>query len=354
MCEQTPISFANLTLRWGEPGYWDGRHNPYSDFVEMIPLPSRIDFKKLSFALTGPETALLGSLHAFTNLKCLTLNLYDMRCVYVLQAILERLCTPSVQFLKVQGIEDWRVRWQASFNYNLASLRGLLVEVGCEDDVMLDNADSSDSDTLDRPPPSNVMWETVLTFYQHSTFVDISYDDDAKPFLNYAPSYADSHHLDPVPLIQWLVKSIQFVYEIQDSDSLFMTLGPVPRVTDLTKILQAIQPLDLGSVFPFFLHLELPHVITPSIANLLHHNIDTLNIVPASHATMDPFIVTAWIRLLPKLTNLNFDLKMSKDFSTPYNRCTAATYSLSTFGEATAIFLNVSRSDGPDGQERAF
>lgn len=218
-------------------------------------------------------------LAAFSALKCLTLSALRRQLPsYALQAILEQLRVPSLQFREVDGVDDWRIQWRDSFKDALPNLRGLRLKSHSDDPVMW-NAEPDYEFEENISPPSNVMWDTVLTFYRQSVFFHIEYHHYHSAFVDYAPAYASSHQLDPVPLIQWHVKSNQFFRTMKDFNSAFITVGPVSS-TDLTTILRGIQSTELRAGFPMDLSLQLPPGTTPPIATLLHHAVDVLYIYP--------------------------------------------------------------------------
>ena len=294
-------------------------------------------------------------LAAFSALKCLALSATrKSRSSYTLQAILEQLRVPSLQFLEIVEVDDWRIQWRDSFKDALPNLQGLRLEVPWDDPVMWNEGEFpyyEFEETI--APPSNIMWDTVLTFYQQSVFFHIEYPDEAhgsSAFLDYAPAYASTHQLDPVPLIQWHVKSKQFFRTMEDFDVVFIPVGPVSS-TDLTTILRGIQSTELRAGFQMELSLNLPPGTTPSIATLLHHAVSNLYLYPEFDSVIDPSFIPACIRSLPNFNHLDVDLRLSDDFSLPFNECFAATYSFSsliaTYGNELHFNLDVSRSGDP-------
>jgi hypothetical protein len=208
--------------------------------------------------------------------------------------------------------------------------------------------DEGDEESEEILPPSNVMWDNVLTLQQRSIFFDIHYYDPGSPFLDYAPSYASSNQLDPVPLIQWHVKSLQFFHAAAGLDSFFVSIGVV-SLTDLRTILLAIKPIAFNG-FEMQLSLRFPKDAPPSIAYLLPENITELSISPPSYSILDPSVIPGCIHSLPNLEYLNIYLNMSGDEFQPCNKCTTARYSfrsLTAGNRITNVHLMISRSSGP-------
>jgi hypothetical protein len=140
---------------------------------------------------------------------------------------------------------------------------------------------------------------------------------------------------------------------MEDFDYVFIRVGPVAS-TDLTTILRGIQSTELRAGFPMYLSFDLPTGTTPSIAHLLHHAVSDLSLYYREFdAAVDPSFIPACIRSLPNLKHLEVAIRLSADFSVPFNRCTAATYSfaslIATYGNLLVreIYLNVSRSGDP-------
>jgi hypothetical protein len=219
---QTIPSLRNLEIRWnfvGNDADWD--------FIESI--PPQINLENLTFGLNSTlETSLLNCLNVFGHLRHLILQ-NKVKSEHSLQNILERLHCPSLVFLEVEMVADWRIQWRESFEESFPNLRGLRLIVDLQDAVMYDHEDDYYSE--ERLPPSNVMWETILTLQQRSIFFDIHYFEPHSRFLDYAPSYAASHQLDPQPLIQWHVKSLMFFRAMEGCDYFFVNLN-APQFTD--------------------------------------------------------------------------------------------------------------------------
>ena len=76
-----------------------------------------------------------------------------------------------------------------------------------------------------------------------------------------------------------------------------------------------------------FLDLVFPVDTTPSVARLLPDSVENLTITLPSVCVLDPSVIPACIRSLPKLASLEISLNLSRDNFQPSNRCTAATCS---------------------------
>jgi len=316
MWTQSPPSLAKLELRWAG----NLETNAYSEFFDSIPPQSRVEALE-SGLQSSFATRMLLSLHAFDGLAFLKLRNETMPG-YNLQTIL-LLRAPSLEILELENVTDWRIQWRKSFEHTIPNLRGLRLNIkGYEDDVMF--GDEDDLFGQATTPPTDIKWDTVLTLYQRSIFFEISYPKHiTNPFLNYAPSYASAHHLDPVPLIQWQVKCSQFFLAKDGRDDLYVHVGV--RLVDLSTILSAIKSMDFG-VWRIHLELDLPEDTTPSITYLLHKNISNLTITPPYNRVLDPSVVPACIRSLPNLEYLSVHIDVTHDFR-PLRRCTTGTCS---------------------------
>ena len=313
---QTIPSLRNLEIRWNFVG-----NDADLRFVESI--PPKTNLEKLTFGLNSTiETSFLNCLNAFGHLKHLKLQ-NDTKSEHALQIILEQIHCPSLVFLEVERVTDWRIQWRESFEESFPNLRGLRLKVDWEDAVMYDHEGGYYND--EKLPPSNVMWETILTLQRRYIFFDIHYYESDSPFLDYAPSFAASHQMDPRPLIQWYVKSLMFFRAMEGCDYLFVNTKP-PHFTDLKTILEAIVCIDfLG--FKMQLSLKLPHGTTPLIAQLLPTNVFELSISPPSKGVLDSAVIPACIRSLPILEYLDVYINMSRHTFQPFNSCTTAKYS---------------------------
>src|SRR5215471_12861684 len=229
---QTMPSLRNLEIRWNFVG-----NDADLKFIKSIP-PS-IYLENLTFGVNSVfETSLLSCLNAFGRLKHLTLK-NERKSEYTLQNILELLHCPSLVFLEVEMVTDWRIQWRESFDKCFPNLRGLRLKVDWQDSVMYDQ----DIYSEERLPPSNVMWETVLTLHRRSIFFDIHFYDPDCPFLDYAPSYATSHQLVPGSLIEWHIKSLMFFRAMEGCNYFFVNIK-APQFTDLKIILETIINID--------------------------------------------------------------------------------------------------------------
>ena len=302
-------SLESLYLCWDE----NTEPNVYGEFLESILPRGRI--KRLEVEVKSAfKASFLSSLKLLTSLKDLKLN----RSTYSLQTILESLEAPSLETLEVGPVLDWRLEWRKSFEDAIPNLRGLRVEIEWPED-------EDEQDELDGPP-KDVKWETVMTLYHRSIYFDIHKGwDDHHPFLDYAPSYASRHGLDPAPLIQWQVKSLQLFTAKSGCGYIFVNLTEIP-FNELSMILRSMKSVDFcGSGMQ--LSLDLPLETTASIADILPDNIFELTIKPPPGGFLDPSVIPACIRSLPNLEYLAIHLNASGPDLKPVNGCTAATYS---------------------------
>ena len=188
-----------------------------------------------------------------------------------------------------------------------------------------------------------------MTLYRRSIYFDIHYNWNYHyPFLDYAPSYASRHGLDPASLIQWQVKSLQLFRAKSGCDYIFVKLAEIP-FNELLMILQSMKSLDFcGSGMQ--LSLDLPLETTVSIADILPDNIFELSIQPPPGGFLDPSVVPACIRSLPNLEYLDVYLTASGSDLKPVNGCTAATCSFQspqTGLERSSTDMKVSREGAP-------
>lgn len=312
--------------------------NAYSEILESIH-QSRV--KELTFGLMPTlEFCNLSSRGVFSGLTFLHLRI-GRKSEYTLQTILDQLHAPALEILEVDNISDWRIQWPESFEEAIPNLRGLRLHMsGWEDDVMFDSP-PPDLDSEQRIPPSSVMWNTALTLYRRYIFFDIFYCDPVCPFLDYAPSYASAHQLDPVPLVQWLIKSFQFFSGKDGGKYIHMKVGDVP-LTDLSTILSSMKSMDFGR-FEMIISLDLPHGTPTSIADLLPHNIYDLSIRPPFEGFLDPSVVPECIRSLPNLEHVNISLNVWWPDFELRNGCTAASCSFRTIPRHLTAYLEVIR-----------
>jgi hypothetical protein len=186
---------------------WSGRVDYFSEmFDKRAP---RAQIKRLTMGGKWYyRVSLLGDLYQFRALRSLTLRLPESPgCT--LQKLLEELYAPVLECLEVERVSDWRVNWQWLSGDAFPKLRGLYITIPItgEDGEMCDTED--DAWNPEKLPLSNIMWDIVLSLRQRNIYFDIYYEgcDDDDPFIEEAPSYAAQQQLDPIPLIQWLVKS---------------------------------------------------------------------------------------------------------------------------------------------------
>jgi len=306
--------------------------DPFSDFAELIPPQCRDDIRKLIFminsqsdSLSAIHKSMLSSLFAFRYLRFLKIqNSYPTP----LQDLLEHLHAPSLERLEVAGMVDWRVQWRESFGEAFPNLRGLMIEVHWEEVVeMYDDGEGPAEGEL-MPPPGIVKWDNILTWYRRSIFLWIEYNDDEifDPFLENAPQQARRCHLDPIPLIQWYLKSKKMFGRIH-----FILLNAV-SVDDLSTILRAMKLIDCREPLGIrYLNLIFPVDTTASVAHLLPDSVEELSIKLPSLCVLDPSVIPACIRSLPKLLSLSLSLNLSGDTFQPSNQCTSATCSFRSF-----------------------
>ena len=314
--QATPPSLQSLELKW-EPN--ERGTDTDSKFLELIPHPSREDFRELTFPFgSAGEGSILSFLYAFRCLRSLNLRVSHNNSSpsHSLQAILEQLHAPSLENLQVNGIGDWRVQWRPSFEETLRNLRSLRLDIDEEDDVMYDDGETPPRDEV-VPPPGNVKWDTFVTLYQRSILFWITYTGSyiSQPYLETALPYAKIHGLDPIPFIQWHINSMRMLY---GSD---LTISLVP-LDDLTTILRATKSIDFRKLS---LSLFFPSGTTPSIAHLLPNSVTALAIHLPHDCLLDPSVIPSCILSLPKLDSLHIFLNLSRDDFQPTSRFTAAT-----------------------------
>jgi len=314
---QTTSSLKALELQWDNTV----ELNAYSEILESIPQRC---IEGLIFELRPAfDFRMLSSRCAFNGLTFLQLQ-NQAKSEYTLQTILDQLQALSLEILEIDNLTDWRIQWRESFDDTMPNLAGLRLDINrAEDAVMFDSEEDRWSE--EKMPPSDVKWDTVLTLCRRSIFFDIFYPDSSKPFLDHAPSYASAHQLDPVLLVQWLVKSLQFFRTKKGIDLVFVNLGDIP-LSDLSTILRSMKSMDFRGSW-MQLSLDLPFGTTSSIADLLPNNIVELTICPPFHGFLDPSVVPECIRSLPKLQDLAIYIHVSKPDFQPRNGCTAATCS---------------------------
>jgi hypothetical protein len=367
--QATPPSLEWADLKW-EVDAENGAS--YSNLVECIPPSRRSDLKTLTITLNSSrEAAMLNSLGAFNQLSLLTLyndheRKYPQKPWYTLQGVLDQLQAPSLRFLAIESVLDWRIEWRETFRREQAfpSLLGVSLLTEWADSVMWGEEAPDEYENPFGPfPPSTRMWNTVLTFFIHGIGFDITLESGDSPFLNYAPSFAAKNRLDlaTVGIIHHHVVSRLYVSHINDSDNFDINVGIIP-LADLTTILQAMKLTEI-LLKPMDLSLQLPYDTTLSIAQFLPHNIVELSITvpgpnegsvlattPASELILDPTVIPACIVALPNLTALNVYLKLfGADFQ-PMNSCTVTRCSLPSLplvGAIDDVVLKISRSDDP-------
>jgi hypothetical protein len=314
MWMQMTTSLKKLVLRWDNTV----EINAYSEILESIPQ----SIEELIFELRPAfEFRTLNSRRVFGGLRYLYLR-NEAKSEYTLQTILDQLHCPSLEVLEVANVTDWRIQWRDSFDDAIPNLGGLELHIkDWEGREMFDGEEDQMSE--EQMPPSSVMWNTVLTLYRRSIFFDISYYNPDSPFLDYAPSYASAHRLDPVPLVQWLVRSLQFFRAKKGIDYFFVGLGDI-SLSDLSIFLRSMKPMNFrGSKMQ--LALNLPYGTTTAIAALLPDNISQLSISLRFDGFLDPSVVPECIRSLPNLKHLQIWINVSKDDFQPRSGCTAAT-----------------------------
>ena len=341
MWMQMTSSLKELELLWDNTI----EINAYSELFESIPQSC---VEGLTFGLMpGFEFRMMSSRRVFSGLRFLHLRICAMP-KYTLQTILDQLHAPSLEILEVEYLTDWRIQWRELFDDTMPNLAGLRLRIReWEEGVVMFDSEE-DHEREEKMPPSNVKWDTVLTLYRRSLFFEIFYDDSSSPFLDHAPSYASAHQLDPVLLVQWLVKSEQFFLTKLGVDDVFVNISEIP-FSDLSTILRSIKSMDFRCS-KMDLRLHLPVGTTSSIADLLPNNIVDLTISPPFVGFLDPSVVPECIRSLPKLQHLGIYIHVSKPDFQPRNGCTAATCSFPPLVRGMSIFgvqLKAARGSDP-------
>jgi hypothetical protein len=338
MWTQMTATLKKLELQWDDTV----EINAYSEILESIP-QSRVE--GLTFGLRPAfEFRTLSSRRVFSGLTFLYLR-NEAKSEYTLQTILDQLHAPSLEFLEVENVTDWRIQWRESFDDAIPNLRGLRLRVKewDEDVEMFDSEEDRKSE--EKMPPSSVKWNTVLTLYRRSIFFDIFYHEDWSPFLDYAPSYASAHQLDPVLLVQWLVKSLEFFRAKEGTDYVFVHVGDIP-LSHLSTILRSMKSMNFRTRSKMQLSLNLPYGTTTSIADLLPDSIVELTIVPPFDGFLDPSVVPECIRSLPNLEYLDIWINASKPDFQPRNGCTAATCFFGSLVRGR-VYLKATRGSDP-------
>jgi hypothetical protein len=342
---QMTSSLKDLELRW-EWYHTDETNDAYSELLESIP-QSCVD--RLTFALMPAlEFRILSSRGVFGGLTFL----YLRNCAaskYPLQTILDQLHAPSLEILDVEHLTDWRIQWRESFDDTMPNLVGLRLHIKEEDEDVMMFDSGEDYESEEKMVPSNVKWDTVLTLYRRSIFFQmILYHDSSNLFLNHTPSYASPHQLDPVPLVQWLVKSEQFFPAKAGMDHFFLKVSEIP-LSDLSTILRSTKLMDFRGSW-MRLSLDLLFDTTNSIADLLPDNIVELMIRLPFDGFLDPSVVPECVRSLPKLEYLAIYTDVPGPDFQPRNGCTAATCSFSPLVRGVSVYgvhCKVSRGTDP-------
>jgi hypothetical protein len=290
MWSQTIPRLERLVLRWE-----DATEESYSKLIESIPPAARVE--SLVFDISKScGVSLLGQLHAFMGLRYLLLEGEEGNML-TLQSILEGLNAPFLERLEVVDVLDWRITWQASFKDILPSLCGLLLWLDeatymSDEYVMFDHDDEW---------PNDVSWESALVLHRQSIFFQVSGKGLPALYFDSAPSYCLRHHLDPVPIIQWLVKSQ--MYFSTTSDVFSINLGDLTK-SDLIVLFDAIKSLDLGGT-TLDLKIYLPPSSQPSIA---HHLSTAIACLTIRTSMSNPDVLPECIRSLPRLRILRIIL----------------------------------------------
>src|SRR5271170_2219406 len=176
-----------LDVKWGI--YGQNTAYGFPPFVESIPAPTRVDITTLSFTLNSrSEDSLLKSLCSFRKLTYLTLYNKYGKPWYTLQGVLDQLCSPSLQFLEIDYVDDWRVRWRDSYGQAFPSLEGVQLSTQWADKVMWDPWDQNvDGDNNPSRPLSVQMLSTFLAFTLRGIFFDVLLETKETPLLDRLP-----------------------------------------------------------------------------------------------------------------------------------------------------------------------
>jgi hypothetical protein len=213
---------------------------------------------------------------------------------------------------------------------------------------MWDNV--QDEEMEGRRPPSDVMWQSFRTLHQQSIHFEINGWDNS-PFLDLAPSYAASHQSDPVQLIHWHVISREYREYTKGNHVFPITVGVIP-LKDLTIILRAINSVGFN-LSGMQLSLHFPLDTTPSISNLFPLELTDLTIHLPSVGNLDPSVLPACLRSLPRLKSLHVFLRIMRYGYTPLCACTHATYSFRSLRNsrpvrlATGVKFTIDRFNDP-------
>lgn len=320
--QANPPRLERLELHWPSTGaIIDGERHRYSDFAALIPLPLRDCLREFKFEINlAVEGSMLSSLSSFCNIRSLQLRTADSP---TLQDLLEQLHIPSLERLVVSNIEDWRIQWHPSFEKGFPNLRGLRVIISSEADanwVMSDNLDLEGFPTEESIWwPSNVMWDTVLRFYQRSVLFRIEFKRERRTdlFLDFASQYARVHGLDPIPLIHWRLKSVEMF------DRVDLRIDTGVRIEDLITFFRALNSIALREPLED-LSVVLPPGITSAIAPLIPTSVRDLQFTLRDNEILEPSFLLACIRSLPKLHYIVIHVKLSEDNYQPSSRFTVA------------------------------
>jgi hypothetical protein len=331
-------------------------HDPYTEFFDSISRGTRLE--RLTFGLTSEPGLyfLRNKLPLIDGLTSLRLEFPRNQAVkYTLQNILVSLHAPSLEYLEVGGVLDWRIKWRDSFDVALPNLRGLQLWKLELNELSL-CVDERSGRRMRRPGEDS--WDGVMALHRRSIYFNITYNcstqlDDGDAFTVNAPYYASLQKLNPVPLIRWLFESKKYFATLRNRTFFALIGGCIPTLDRIT-ILNVLKSLDFNEAGrDVGLHLILPSNTLPSIANCLPSAITSLYINPNN---LNPSVVPECIRSLPNLSSVwlytlirtgegEGDLQCSSG-------CTAAKYVLpSTFvarNLSPSIFVTFLRDDCPD------
>lgn len=166
---------------------------------------------------------------------------------------------------------------------------------------------------------SNVSKSTVLRFYQRSILFRIEFktEDRTDLFLDFASQYARVHGLDPIPLINLRLKSVEMFGRVD------IEIDTVMRIDDLITIFRALNSIVLHNPLEY-LSVVLPAGITAVTVPLIPNSVRDLQFTLRDNDILEPSIIQVCIRSLPKLHYIVIRVTLSEDHYQPGSRFTVA------------------------------
>ena len=271
---------------------------------------------------TNYEKCLLSRMDSLKGLKRLRLTVEHNSPAlkeYTLPLILETLNCPQLERLTVAGGLDS----VPSLDDRFPSLVSLELEP-----ERVDGAMSS---------PTEVLWKTLSALMEKSLFFRIrprslSWSTHWR-FYKDVLEYAEIHHLDATPLIQWLTLSAchfaPFDKKIGDDPDIFeVQLWHLTAFHQLRKTLQTIRTTTSLHDKPMALDIVLNQECT-DLARVMPSYTRRLKIWIREPAVIPPYAITDCIRAVPQLRRIEFFIYVAIDERgriVPVGRFTHATF----------------------------